>query len=98
MAYREYYVCAAEGSAGAIAHTTNKIECVAIAEGECFFTDVDRSLCKYIPGEGTKKTVFEWKYPGYTIGTTAYAQQQKPVAAADVSMPKSVAAAVTGMK
>lgn len=98
MAYREYYVCAAEATPNAIAHATNKIECVAIAEGECFFTDVNRSLCKYIPGEGAKKTVFEWKYPGYTIGTAAYAQQQKPAAAADVSMPKSDAASVIGMK
>lgn len=81
MAYREYYVCAAEGMSVATAGANNKIECVAIAEGECFFTDVDRSLCKYIPGDGAKKTVFEWKYPGYTIGTTAYAQQQNPVAA-----------------
>ena len=97
MNYREYYVCAAEGMPGAIDGVNNKIECVAIAEGECFFTDVDRSLCKYIPGEGAKKTVFEWKYPGYTIGT-ACAQQQKPAAAVDVSMPKSVAAAVSGMK
>lgn len=97
MSHREYYVCAAEATPSANAHTMNKIECVALAtataESECFFTDVDRSLCKYIPGDGAKKTVFEWKYPGYTIGTAA-----KPVAAADLSMPKSVAAAVGGMK
>lgn len=93
MSYREYYVCASEATPSANTHTTSKIECVAIAEGECFFTDVDRSLCKYIPGDGAKKTVFEWKYPGYTIGTAT-----KPMAAADLSMPKSVAAAVGGMK
>lgn len=88
MAYREYYVCAAEDSAGA----NNKIECVAIAEGECFFTDVERSLCKYIPGDAVKKVVFEQKYPGYTIGITTKST------IADLSMSQSISAVVSGMK
>jgi hypothetical protein len=98
-AVREYYACAAEVDpiTGSASIPAGKIECVAIAEGECFFADSDRSLCKYIPGEALKKVVFERKYPGYTIRAgngSANSSSTTP----DLTMPKAVVNAVNGMK
>lgn len=75
MSHREFYACAAEVG-------KELVECVKIAEGECFFTDTNRSLCKYIPGEAVKKVVFERKYPGYTIAKDSASAGQTPPAAA----------------
>ncbi len=96
-AVREYYACAAEVDpiTGSASIPAGKIECVAIKEGECFFADADRSLCKYIPGEALKKVVFERKYPGYTIrGSSTGGGATTP----DLTMPKAVVNAVNGMK
>ena len=99
-AVREYYACAAEVDpiTGSASIPAGKIECVAIKEGECFFADADRSLCKYIPGEALKKVVFERKYPGYTIRAGNGSANSSGAATPDLTMPKAVVHAVNGMK